>query len=118
MNYDTAVAIVKQFYSKANDPALTDLLNKYSVEKDGSVYYRPYIVTAVFFYTEQKLLVKADIASWQKNDQAIQGLLNTQKTSDAIDGLDVPDAISPDSLNAETPPASNDNSGLGFMLIG
>lgn len=79
---DTAKKIVKQFYPKAADPALEDLLNS-SKGKD----LRPYYVAAFFIWSDYRQLIKADEASWNYDKVwSILGLLNMQKAKDCNDG--------------------------------
>lgn len=112
MNLETAQTITKQWYSKAAQPSLDYLLNKFSVnDSGGQKFYRPFIVAALMMRSEQKTLIKGDVAIWELNKDAFKNLLSLQSMQDATSGLDIPFDISVDNFLE-----SSDNS-LGFMIV-
>jgi hypothetical protein len=116
MNKDTAIAITKQWYSKAADPSLTYMLEKFSVvDSGGARYYRPFIVAALMISSEQKTLIKADVATWEKNEESFKNLLNLQSTDDCLTGITIPDSISVEKFLATVD--SGADSGLGVMIV-
>jgi hypothetical protein len=113
MNKDTATQIVKQYYTKASDPSLSNLLETFSVLDSGVRFYRPYIVAALMMQAEQKTLIKADVATWELNEKAYDNLMNLQFISDQISQLNIPESISvPGIVNNNT-----DDNLIGITLI-
>ncbi len=80
---DNAKQIVQQFYPKAADPVLEDLLES---SKSISRGYRPYFVAAYMIWTEYRRIVKADEVTFDYNVKfTIEGLLQTQLAKDCGD---------------------------------
>ena len=112
MNKDTAIAITKQYYQKAADPGLSNLLETFKIIDSGVTIYRPYIVAALMMRSEQKTLIKADVATWELNEKAYENLMNLQFITDQISGLDIPESISvPGIVN------QNESNTIGITLI-
>lgn len=82
IDYDTAVAMVKQIYPAAKDPMLNIELEL----TKGSLRFRPYLVAAKFMLTEYRQIVRADEVTFQYDlEKTIRGLLNRQAELDAGD---------------------------------
>jgi hypothetical protein len=115
MNLETAQQMVKQWV-KASDPSLTYLLDRYAVDSiGGEKYYRPFIVAAFMMRSQQKILTKADVATWTLQDSAYESLLELQSTDDEIftktTGLCIPVFISVKQINEDLTPS------LGINVI-
>lgn len=114
MDKQTAITVVVQHYSKAKEPTLSYLLDKFSVnDTTGIKVYRPFIVAALMIRSEQKTLIKADVATWEINENAYLNLLNTQKSLDCLSGLTIPDSISVSSFLTET----SSNTNISIMMV-
>jgi hypothetical protein len=114
MNLELAQEIVKQWYSKASEPSLTYLLNRYAVSDSVGKFYRPFIVAAVMMKSEQKTLVKADVATWELNKDAFLNLLGLQRADDLASGLTIPEWLQIDVL---LPDSEDTSLALGIYLI-
>jgi hypothetical protein len=114
MNKETAILTVKQWYTKAAEPSLSGLLEMFSIFDSGVRFYRPYIVAALMMRSEQKTLIKADVATWEINRSAFINLMNMQSIADQLSGLDIPDTISVPAIIDENV-ASDYN--IGITLI-
>lgn len=114
MDRKTAQNIVIQWYSKAKEPSLSYLLNRYSIADSGGVFFRPFIVAALMIKAEQKTLVKADVAQWEINENAFNTLLQMQLADDKVSGLNIRPELSVDSLLSNN---SGTQPGIGIMII-
>lgn len=110
---DTAKDLVKQFYPKANDPALTDLLES----SKGLKSYRPYFVAAYLIFSEYRRILKADEVTFDYNTMyTVQGLLSMQKAKDV--GDTIADQWSVDNLLDQiVNPDVSSNSGVSAFVI-
>ncbi len=119
MDLETAKAIVKQYFKKAEDPALTDLLNSTKV---GDTY-RPYMVAGMMIGSDYRQLIKADVAAWAYDkESAVRSLMGMQDAQDKLNNLEIPDHLTTGGILEELfpcDPCSNQTSdfGIGIMLI-
>lgn len=111
MDLTTAKEIVPQYFRRASDPTLTDLLEKYSVNG----YYRPYLVAGLMIYSDYRLLIKADVASWEYDKMnSVKGLLAIQDGQDQLSGEEIPEGLRIEDILALLFPS---DSGVGMMII-
>lgn len=112
MDIDVAKSIVKQFYPKALDPALEDIL---TLSKGSD--YRPYFTAAFFIWAEYRQLIRADEVSFAYDKiYAVKGLLAIQRPID-IGLTDIPPGFTVDNLLAQLPDANTYEPGA-FMVSG
>lgn len=100
-----AIAIVQQFYSKAVDPALTDILDlTKGMSSDGvTPYYRPYIAAAMFIAAEYARIEKADVVTFKVDpvtvENTIRNLMAIQRMRDGLDPtVTIPDGVTVDEV--------------------
>ena len=92
-------------YIESNEIVLTALL-----ESSKGIYYRPWYVAALEIYNQYEQLIKADIATFKYDKNAVIGLLETQSKFDSQDEL----VISPWLTSELLIKVANDSIGLNI----